>query len=155
MISKAEEAAREYALRLLGKRPYSRRELTDKLTGRGFTSECAEETVERLAEAGLQNDADYAETVVRHYSRKGFGERRIRDELWRRGIGRELWDGALQEAGTDENTLGALIKARLRGGRPDEGEARRVTGWLLRRGYSWDEVRGAMRRYISDFEDMD
>ena len=47
---------------------------------------------------GFLNDALYAEQVVRHYSAKGYGLRKLRDELYRRGVPRELWDEALEGA---------------------------------------------------------
>ena len=40
----------------------------------------------------------YAAQVVRYYSAKGYGERKLRDELYRRGVPRELWDEALEGA---------------------------------------------------------
>ena len=41
---------------------------------------------DRMEELGFLNDAAYAAQVVRYYSAKGYGERKLRDELYRRGI---------------------------------------------------------------------
>ena len=50
-----------------------------------------------LEELGFLNDASYAEQVVRHYSAKGYGLRKLRDELYRRGCpgncGMRPWTG--------------------------------------------------------------
>ena len=36
-----------------------------------------------------------ARMVVRHYAAKGYGPRKIRDELYRRGVPREFWEDAM------------------------------------------------------------
>ena len=144
------DPAREYALRLLGKRPYSRRELTDKLTGRGFPPECASDTVDWLAECGLINDSDYAEMVVRHYSQKGFGAKKLRDELSKRGVPRELWEDALGETPDPGETLDRLIASKLQSDAPDRAEIKKVSDYLARRGFGWADINAAMRRYLDD-----
>lgn len=40
---------------------------------------------DRLEELGLLDDQRYACTVVRHYSGKGYGVRKLQDELYRPG----------------------------------------------------------------------
>ena len=79
------EEARERALRLLDKRDYSRKMLLDKLTEKGVAPADAEEVTDWLCSLGVVDDVRYAGLVVRHYAAKGYGERRIRDELYRRG----------------------------------------------------------------------
>ena len=127
------EAARKRALSLLDKRDYSRKMLIDKLTDKGVTAEDA---------------AD----VVRHYSGRGYGERRIREELYHRGIDRDLWDEALEEAGEPDSTVYRLLSARLRGSVSPE-DMERARSYLLRRGFSREEVRGALERYASENEE--
>lgn len=86
---------REKALALLTARPMSRRELIDRLTACPRDREKppladeaqAAETADWLERLGLLNDAEYARTVVRHYSAKGYGPYKVRDELYRRGGG--------------------------------------------------------------------
>ena len=73
----------------------SRRELERKLESWEAAPEEAAAICGRLEELGFLNDASYAEQVVRHYSAKGYGLRKLRDELYRRGVPRELWDEAL------------------------------------------------------------
>ena len=97
---KAEEArerAKARALRLLEKRDYSKAELAAKLVEKGEDPAEAEAVSERMAELGFVNDENYAGMVVRHYAAKGYGRARIREELRRRRVPRELWDAALCE----------------------------------------------------------
>lgn len=94
------------------------------------------------------NDERFAGLVVRHYAAKGYGRRRICEELYRRGIDRELWDGALEELPEADSTLDRLLAAKLRGDTSETG-LRRAQNYLLRRGYSWDDTRAAAERYLS------
>ena len=135
------DEARQRALKILERRDVSRKMLLDKLTEKGISNTDAEEL-------GVVNDERFAGLVVRHYAAKGYGKRRICDELYRRGIDRELWDTALDELPETDDTVDRLLGAKLRGDVSPEG-LKRAQGYLLRRGYSWDEIRGATERYLS------
>ena len=71
-------------------------------------------------------------------------------ELHRRGVPRELWDAALEQMPENSDKLDALIQKKTRGDLADPKERKRVCDALLRRGFSWSEVRAAMGRY-TDF----
>ena len=137
------------ALRILGSRSFSEKEMTKRLTEKGETRENAEETVRWLVELGYINDFDYATLIVRHYSGKGFGIARIKDELYKRGIPRDLWDEKLAELDEEEMTDTALefLKKKLRGS-DDKDDLRRASAALVRRGYSYDETKSALGRYL-------
>jgi regulatory protein len=137
------------ALRILGKRNMSAKEMEKRLTGKGETQEDARETVQWLVELGYINDEDYATLIVRHYSSKGYGIARIKDELFKRGIPRDMWEdklAALGEADMEEAALEFLQK-KLRGGN-DEAELRRAKDALIRRGYSFGDARAAVNKYL-------
>lgn len=63
----------------------SRRELEQKLRSWEAGEEEAAAIADRMEELGFLNDAAYAAQVVRYYSAKGYGERKLRDELYRPG----------------------------------------------------------------------
>ncbi len=140
-------SARERALRLLGTRPLSRKELTDKLREKGVSAEDAEDAADYLKSVGYLDDARYAASLARHYAQKGYGPGRVRQELYRRGVPRELWEEALAELPEDTEAIDALVDRRLRGVRPDPKERKRLTDMLLRRGFSWDEIKNVLGRY--------
>ena len=165
----------ERAVEILSARPMSRKELVDKLTApkprkkrgegqpepspealeteREALLASAEGVADRFEELGLLNDEEYARTVVRHYSAKGFGIRRIRDELYRRGVPREFWEGALSELEPDEGGLDELVRKKLRGAEPTRENLKKVSDHLARRGFGWEEISSALRRYGAEFED--
>ena len=142
------DEARQQALKILERRDVSRKMLLDKLTEKGISNTDAEEVADWLCGLGVVNDERYAGLVVRHYAAKGYGRRRIRDELYRRGIDREFWDGALAELPETNDTVDRLLSVRLRGDVSPEA-LQRAQSYLLRRGYSWDEVCAATERYLS------
>ena len=147
------EEARARALRLLEKRDYSRKMLLDKLTEKGAPEEAAAAVVDRLCELGLVDDARFAALVARHYAAKGYGLRRIREELYRRGIDRELWDDALAELPQTDDPVSRRFAQKLRGTPGKADDIRRAQSFLLRRGYSWEEIRSAAERYQAENEE--
>lgn len=160
-----EEAVRrgevkEKALRLLSGRPMSRKELVDKLTARPrdkekepVPEELAEEAADRLEELGYLNDAEYARTVARHYAAKGYGERKLRDELWKRGVPRAYWDQALEEVQDPTDAMDEFIRRKLMGRTADRETLGKLSAALARRGYRWEDIRTALSRYGETFED--
>lgn len=152
---KAEEArerAKARALRLLEKRDYSKAELAAKLVEKGEDASDAEAVSERMAELGFVNDENYAGMVVRHYAAKGYGRARIREELRRRRVPRELWDAALLELPEQTDTVERLLAAKLRGRAPEGDDLRRACAALIRRGFSWEEVSSAAKRLSHGLE---
>lgn len=165
----------ERAVALLSARPMSRKELVDKLTApkprkkrvegqpeptpeavemeREALLASAEAAADRFAELGLINDEEYARTVVRHYAAKGYGVRRIRDELYRRGVPREYWDEALAEFEAGEDALDKLVRQKLRGAEPTREDLKKVSDYLARRGFGWEEISAALERYDADLEE--
>jgi len=143
------EKTKKRALRILGNRSFSEKEMLKRLTGKGETPEDAEETVRWLVELGYINDSDYATLIIRHYSGKGYGIARIKDELYKRGIPRDLWDEKLAELDDVELSDTALefLQKKLRGS-DDKDDLRRASAALVRRGYSYDDVKSAINRYL-------
>ena len=138
--------ARDRAVEYLSRRPMSCRELRDKLLQKGEDEDVADSCVDWLREQGFLDDRRYAAMVVRHYAGKNYGPARIRNELSRRGIARELWDEAMEEIPDPEDKLDSFIAARLRHPE-DRAEVQKVSSALFRRGYRWEQIRAALRRY--------
>ena len=143
---------KQRALRIIGARPLSRKELRDRLKEKGESAENAEMAVEWLTDLRLLDDEQYAAAVVRHYTVKGYGAGRIRAELAHRGVDRDYWDEALAFASGSDDKLISYIRSHLRD--PDDrDQKRKVSAALYRRGYSWDEIRSALSRFSSGSED--
>lgn len=145
--------ARSRALRMLGTRPMSEGEIIEKLVRKGVDEAVAENVADWLSEIGAVNDEEYAAMIVSHYSSKGYGAARVKNELFKRKVPRELWDGVLEKLPESDDTIDRLISSRLRGAAADRKELKKVSDMLLRRGFSYDEIRSALRRYSEDTEE--
>lgn len=164
----------ERAVELLSARAMSRKELVDKLSApprrrkkagethsepdpeqltrqREELHASAEQIADRMEQLGLLNDGEYGKAVARHYSAKGFGIRKIRDELYRRGVPRDYWEDALSELPEPENDgeskLDELVRKKLRGAEPTRENLKKVSDYLARRGFGWEEISAAIEKY--------
>ena len=143
---------RQKALELLSRRPHSRRELKDKLLRRGVSEEDAEDCVQWLSDRGFLDDEEYAGAVARHYAAKGYGAGRVRSELQRRGIDRELAADTLSDLPDNAGKIDAFLARKLTDVN-DREAVRKVSAALFRRGFSWEEIRAALRRFDSNIEE--
>ena len=148
----ASALARNRAMELLSRRPMSEKELVDKLIRKGEDEETAADCARWLRENGFLNDESYAAAVARHYAAKGYGPGRVRAELSRRGVDRELWDDTLEAIPENTDKLDRFIAARLTDPE-DRDQVRKVSAALYRRGYSWEEIRSALRRFNAETEE--
>lgn len=146
---------KEKAIALLTRKPQSRKELMRKLKEWGASPEESETLCDRMEELGFLNEEEYARQIVRHYSGKGFGEKKLRDELYRRGVPRHFWDEALEHAEDSAEALDAFLRKKLDGKALDRKELNKVSGALARRGYNWTEIRDALNRWGGEIEEFD
>ena len=131
---------------LVGKRAMSRRDLERKLQDRGASETEARYAAEWMEAIGAINDADYAAVLARHCADLGYGPQRVREKLYEKGVPRELWDDALDTLPDSAGQIDAFLERKLRGRVPDQREKKRLCDALLRRGFSWGDIRAAWSR---------
>jgi regulatory protein len=146
-FSKGASEAKAYALalRYIGVRLRSRRELSDYLVKKGCDSEQITTALDRLEGLGLVDDTQFARAwtadrmAVRPRSRLRLGQ-----ELAAKGVSREVADSVLSELEPDAElaTLVALIERKQRIGRYSDRQ--KLTDYLQRQGYRWDFIKSAM-----------
>lgn len=146
-------SAKARGARMLGERPLSRRELTRRLVEKGETPEHAQAAVDWLEELGALNELEYARSIVRHYTARGYGAQKLRQEFQRRGVSRELWDQALEEQSDPVDRVVSFLEKKLRGQAQDPKLLKRATDALLRRGFRWEEIRAGLSRYGAEIEE--
>ena len=138
---------------LVGKRAMSRRDLERKLQNRGASETEARYAAEWMEAIGAINDADYAAVLARHCADLGYGPQRVREKLYEKGVPRELWDDALDALPDSAGQIDAYLERKPRGRVPDQREKKRLCDALLRRGFSWPEVKAGLNRLGSEIED--
>jgi regulatory protein len=136
------------ALHFLGYRARSEKELRDRLRRYGYGEEAVGGVVGRLKELGYLDDEEFARLAAREKARR-YGPRRVLGELRKRGVDVELAQGVVDEefAGRSEveQASSAAAQRYNRGG--SNAEARRVYGFLMRRGYSAEVCAEVAREY--------
>ncbi len=142
------------ALRKLSYRDYSSAELMKKLSEEFKSTAICRETVDRLTEEGVINDARYAERLAYKYIEvKKFGIHRARRELMAHGIDKLTAEDALaQYSGNTGDNLAELLKkkyARFLTDSDDRRAVERVKNSLVRYGYSFSEVNRAVDEYFN------
>src|ERR1700761_6138140 len=137
-----EEQARALCLRLLTGRARTRAELSGQLAKRGYPDDVSNRVLDRLAEVGLVDDADFAEQWVRsRRANAGKGKRALAAELRTKGVDNEVITAALADidAGAERQRAEQLVRDKLRRERLDADDdqkvVRRLVGMLARRGY--------------------
>ena len=126
------------ALNILGYRARSEGELRSRLVGAGYAEETVEGVVERLRDLGYLDDGEFARNAAREKARR-YGPRRVYGDLRRSGVGEELAREAVKGEFSEESEFAAAQSAAGRRYNTCEGSdavARRVYGFLVRRGYS-------------------
>jgi regulatory protein len=112
------------------------------LAKRGYPDDVSDRVLDRLAQVGLVDDADFAEQWVR--SRRvnaGKGKRALAAELRTKGVDNEVITVALAgiDAGAERDRAEQLVRDKLRrenlGDDDDTKVTRRLVGMLARRGY--------------------
>ncbi len=146
------DACYQRALRILSATAISERALFERLVMKGESEENAARAVSVLLDRHFLNDAELAKSVVRSCAAKGYGSRRIRDELYKRQIPKEYWDEALLELPEQDDTIDRLLASKLRSEEPDMKEIKKATDFLIRRGFSYGQIREALERRRIDPE---
>ena len=144
--------AKNTAYRLLTYRPRSRAELVQKLQDREYDHAVVDAVVADLERLGYVNDHEFARQWAAARTRlRGFGRRRIEQELRGKGISRDLIGETLAKLFEDaperevalreaEKKLKSLARFE------PEVRRRRLAGHLERRGFPMDVIYDVLRR---------
>ncbi|MBE6939237.1 MAG: regulatory protein RecX [Ruminococcaceae bacterium] len=139
------------AARMAGSRMLSKKQVMEKLLRRGSEPEEAQELADWLEDLGAVDDAAYAAVLVRHYAAMGYGAGRIRQEFIHRGVPRQVWDEALEQLPDPSEAIETYIQKKAHG--TDRKEMKRLADALLRRGFSWQEIRPVLSRWTDDLDE--
>jgi|GEM_PF-6353284 len=146
------------AVRLLAARSLSRRELTDALLRRHYSADEVREAVETCTERGYINESHYAYMLVQKYAGQGYGIPAVAAKLRTKGFSNDIVDEALTHFSVSESVLDKYALKALKGDFSPVSQ-RRACQSLLRRGFSYSDVRAALERVIADtdspFQDTD
>lgn len=157
-MSSTADKARRAALGLIARQPYTAHRLRAKLRGRKFEAEVIDALLEQLMEAGIVDDARYAQEFAAYHAGDR-GPRRIAADLRARGVARHHVDAALAglEEGAEGDAAVAVLermRSRYAGLEPPVAR-RRAYAMLARRGFSVEAARRAMTRVLTGVDPDD
>lgn len=148
--------ARKYALKLLGYRGRSERELRERLARKGFQHDIIDSTLLRLKKAGLIDDRALAQDLkIQATEGKLLGYEGARSFMLKRGLPGTVIESALNydEDSELENAVRFLDKkAASLETYPAEERKRKLRNLLARRGYSSRVIRRAIDNSTLDEE---
>jgi regulatory protein len=146
----------DYALTFLGVRSRSKKELSERLKRQEFSANAVNHTIERLVELGYINDTSFAREWFKNLKDKGNGPERVRAELRRKGISSDIIAALMSEyresPEAELERLTAITERKMRSmkGVDPATAARRLTGYLARKGFSIDSIRRVLRALTRD-----
>lgn len=155
LVKKSEaHRASEKALYLLEHRNHSKKELAEKIA-RVTSREAAQAAAQHMEDIGLVNDEAFARSYAHDlFILKKFGVQRVKQELCRKGVDKDIIDAVLEEFRYDiptEENIRNILEKRYRGYSQDEKIRRRAIAALQRMGYRFDEIRSAMSMGEDEF----
>ena len=138
-------SALEYALKLLGYRARTEKELQERLAGKKYEPEIIGYVLVKLVKANLVNDQEFASNYARDklsISRRG--PRRIYFELLRHGVAKDIANQATKAIDKEEELVVAqtLLTSRVRQWAKLDpmAQKRRAIGLLSRQGFSHQTI---------------
>ena len=143
-------AARNTALNLLSQREHSQFELQQKLSLRNYSTDIIESVVTRLLKENLLSDARYSESYARMRANKGYGPLRIRQELYERGVAKEIVGEMLSENETDWlDILQRTHDKKFKPSQPDStAERAKRIRFLQQRGFGLDLINQVFKKFV-------
>lgn len=137
----AYRAALDWAVRSLGRREHSGRELERKLRSKGHEPQLIERVMSYLLEHDLQSDARFAEGLIRSRVQRGYGPMKIRQELVTKGVAEGILEDQLTEPAEFWEDVAEQSLAKKFGQPPVSREAWAVQArFLARRGFPSDLI---------------
>lgn len=141
------------AAHMASSRMMSKRELCRRLEQKGAASDDAAQIADQMEALGAVDDEAYAGVIVRHYGGMGYGAMRVRQELQRRGVPKELWDAALLQLPDAQDAIEQFVHSKCKGTPPDRARLKKLSDALLRRGFSWSDIRPVLNRLGENIEE--
>lgn len=145
------------AMNLLKSRPYTTKQLEDKLRQGGYPQQVIQEALDYVASFHYTDDLQYAVDYLTTYEDRR-SRLKIEQDLQKKGITKEIMEkawGAWEEQGGRQDEAGMirdlLRKKRYNPETADRKELQRLYGFLLRKGFSSEQVRKVLRE-LEDIE---
>ena len=136
----------------LSRRSHSEKELLDKVIKGGVDRDSAVKAIERFKELGYINDRDFAFEYTEYLlNSKRYSLNRVKQELYYKGISKDIISEAIDGIETDQaqTVINIINKSYVRK-LNEEGGREKVIAALMRRGFSYSDIKEAFNRLEND-----
>lgn len=140
-----ERLCNERALVLLAYRSRSIAEMYERLTEDGYPADLVDRAVTRLVDIGYLDDAEFAAQFVRSKQASGWGFRKIRDGLARKGIAEDAIEDLREESFSTDDEVERARRLIARLDLNDRKGRDRAIRRLLSKGFPPDIAISAVR----------
>lgn len=129
---------------LLSRRDHSIKELRQKLI-RTVDEKNADRAIDKMIDYGYLDDEKYAENLVKYLSTaKNMSSNFIKQEMYKRGISPDIISNVLEDSEIDNvKSVTELILTKYRNKFNAEDGIKKVTASLMRKGFSYYDIRKA------------
>lgn len=149
--------ARNKAIKFLGFKARTEKEVFDKLLDEEYSEDVIEKTLEYLKKYDYINDETYARNFIKEkFNLRGYGCKRLSYELKLKGIKGDIIDEVIfelkDEEEIDENSMATeLLRKKIKGEtNMDYKLKQRLYGFLARKGYNSSVIKYAFNEVLQE-----
>ncbi len=136
---------------LLSRRDHSVKELKTKLL-RTVDEDNAQRAIDRMLELGYLDDEKYAQNLLKHLIEdKKMSRAFIKQEMFKRGVSSDIVSNLLEDIEIDNvSSVVDLILTKYSTKINQENGVEKVIAALMRKGFSYSDIKEAIRRIEND-----
>ncbi|OGL41645.1 MAG: hypothetical protein A2042_03720 [Candidatus Schekmanbacteria bacterium GWA2_38_11] len=142
----------DYACYWLNRYPCSTLKLKERLLKKCSDEKMIDDVILRLKEINYLDDKKLASGLISSYLKRGYGRNRINRKLYEKrildkDIVKSAWEENKCDAETEREKILELIQKKLNHYNLKEAKGKRaLIGFLLRRGFDYEDIADALRK---------
>ena len=146
--------AKSRAIWYLDRQDHTEKALYQKLLRGGFPEKESAKVIARLCEVGLLDDKRYAQNYAERLMESNVSKREALQRMLLKGVTYDLAKQVLQDTDSHEETqIKNLIEKKYRNKLAQENGWQKVCGALVRKGFSYENVKKALNEFIENYEE--
>jgi len=146
---------KQRAFRLLGRRQHSSSELRRKLWNKDYEQKLIDEVIEDLKKNGYLDDREFIRAFVAEKSKaKNWSSKKIKGELFKRGVASKLIDEMLSEQPTESDLESAMKLAKkknevlLKRNLEPKEMRNKLSTYLFSKGFDYDLIKDVCNKLL-------
>lgn len=127
-------------LNLISKTMKTKKQLETYLQQKGYAINVVEYVIKKLEEYNYVNDELYASMYVKQESKKS-GINKIKQQLFLKGVAKEIVEKVLSEPLIQENEIENLVNKYMKNREHTQKEFAKLYAYLMRRGFTYEQIK--------------